>query len=143
MSKIVKVGVMPGEVKELVLEEGTTVAKALEIAGLNADGYEVKVDGNKVSDFNNATITSSTNLILLTQQVKGNAGGLVKIGVMPGEVKEYFVEEGTTIADAIANANIDPSGYEIKVDGQKVDPASATVSNNTSLILLTQQVKGN
>ncbi|HQD92984.1 MAG TPA: hypothetical protein PK924_06940 [Bacilli bacterium] len=68
----VKVGVMPGQINEFVVEEGTSIAKALEIAGLNPTGYEVKVDGYKVTDLENEFVNSDTHLILLTKMIKGN-----------------------------------------------------------------------
>lgn len=66
----VKIGMMPGRINEFALEPTTTYGEALSIAELNTDGYEVKADGTKVTDLN-API-GSTQLILLTKQVKGN-----------------------------------------------------------------------
>lgn len=42
----VKVMLVPGAVKELALEDGATVAQALNAAEIdNAEGYPIKVDG--------------------------------------------------------------------------------------------------
>lgn len=139
----VRVGVMPGKINEFAVEEGTSVAQVLETAGLNSTGYDIKVDGTKIDDASSATVTSQTSLILLVKQVKGNAGGFVRIGVMPGKIEEYAIEAGTSIADALAQAELNPAGYDVKVDGVKVDPSSATVKTDTNLILLVKQVKGN
>jgi len=68
----VKVGVMPGQINEFVVEEGTSIANVLNIAGLNASGYEVKVDGYKVTDLENEFVNSDTRLVLLTKMIKGN-----------------------------------------------------------------------
>ena len=43
----------------------------IEQAGVSAEGYEVKVDGNVV-DINEATVSENTSLVLLAKQVKGN-----------------------------------------------------------------------
>ncbi|MDD2493889.1 MAG: hypothetical protein PHE29_01720 [Tissierellia bacterium] len=68
----VKVGVMPGQINEFAVEEGTSIAQVLRVANLSAEGYEVKVDGNKVTDLNGETVNSDTSLILLTKMIKGN-----------------------------------------------------------------------
>lgn len=67
----------------------------------------------------------------------------VKIGKMPGQVQEYAVLPGTSVKEAISLAGLDAEGYEVKVDGQTVNPEEASVEDTTNLILLTQQVKGN
>ena len=61
---------MPGILSEYALEQSTTVADALQMANLSADGYEVKADGSTVTDFNQPI--GSSNVILLTKKVKGN-----------------------------------------------------------------------
>lgn len=139
MSKTIRVGVMPGRIQEVAVESGATVADALQIAGLDAGGYDIKVDGTKVDAEH--TIADSANLILLVKQVKGN--GTVRVGAMPGRIQEFAVENGTKIADLIAEAGLETNGYEVKVDGQKVDADSAVVTDSTSLVLLTKMVKGN
>lgn len=68
---------------------------------------------------------------------------LIKIGVMPGRISELAVAVGTPIADVIAMADLDPKGYDVKVDGTVVTDLSTPVTNNTNLILLVVQVKGN
>lgn len=68
----VKVGVMPGQINEFAVEEGTSIANVLNVAGLNASGYEVKVDGYKVSDLETEFVNSDTRLVLLTKMIKGN-----------------------------------------------------------------------
>jgi len=143
MMNTVRVGVMPGKINEFAVEEGTSIRELLDIAGLDASGYDVKVDGAKIEDLDGTTVTSQTNLVLLVKKVKGNAGGFVRIGAMPGKIEEYAIEVGTSINDALAQAGLDPTGYDVKVDGVKVDPNSATVQSDTNLILLVKQVKGN
>lgn len=144
MSKTVRVGVMPGRIEEFAVEAGTSIASLLEIANLDAAGYDVKVDGAKVTDLDSATVTESTNLVLLAKQVKGNAEKTVRVGVMPGRINEFAVTTGTTISEVLALAGLDATGYDVKVDGSKVTEfESATVTESTNLILLAKQVKGN
>jgi hypothetical protein len=138
MEKLVKVGVMPGRISEVVVEIGSTVAQVLAIAEVNADGYEIKVDGVVASL--DTKVTESTNLVLLTKQIKGNA--LVKVGVMPGRVNEVYVEDSATVAQILAVAEVNADGYEVKVDGVKVTDFN-TVAGTAGLILLTKQIKGN
>lgn len=137
----VRVGIMPGTIQEVAVEAGATVQDVLNVAGLNPSGYDIKVDGTKSSV--DAPITESTNLILLVKQVKGNADGMVRVGMMPGTITEYAVEVGTSINDLLAQAGLNASGYDVKVDGTKVDPSTATVTSSTNLVLLVKQVKGN
>jgi sulfur carrier protein ThiS len=135
----VKVGQMPGRIEEFALETGTTFVQALEIAGLSAEGFEVKADGSTVSDVNNA-IAEGTNVILLTKKVKGNNS--VKIGVMPGRIEEYALEVSTTVAEALEVAGLDADGFEIKADGTTVSDVNQAIGS-ANVILLTKKVKGN
>ena len=139
MERTIRVGVMPGRINEFVVEEGTTLAKLLEGAGLDPSGYDVKLDGEKAENFD-APVTA--NLVLLAKQVKGNANGLVRIGVMPGRINEFVVEEGSTVGDALSLAGLDASGYEVKVDGERKD-LDFVIDEDTNLILLAKLVKGN
>ena len=72
MERLVKVGVMPGRLTEVAVNVGSTVGQAIELAqlGVSTSGYEIKMDGITVST--STPITAATNLILLTQMVKGN-----------------------------------------------------------------------
>lgn len=138
MSNVIKVGVMPGQINEYAVEAGTTFRQAIETAGLDASGYEVKADGTKVDNLD--APVGSTNLVLLAKQVKGNA--TVKVGVMPGQINEYAIADTASFRDAIAQAGLDSAGYEVKADGTKVDNLDAPIGS-TNLILLAKQVKGN
>ena len=143
--KTVRVGVMPGRINEYAVEVGTSIADVIALAELDATGYDVKIDGEKVTDLHGTKVTESTNLILLAKQVKGNSGvKTVRVGVMPGRINEYAVEVGQSIKSVLELAQLDATGYDVKVDGEKVtDLESAVVTNSTNLILLAKQVKGN
>lgn len=67
---LVKVGTVPGRIQEVSVESGATVKEAIELAGLTAAGYEVKLNGRTVSE--TERVNSSTSVILLVAKVKGN-----------------------------------------------------------------------
>lgn len=138
--KDVRVGVMPGQINEYAVEEGKSIKELLNMAGLSAEGYDIKVDGVKVSESD--IVTSSTNLVLLVKQVKGNADGLVRIGIMPGQINEYALEVGITIGEALEIAGLNADGYDVKMDGVKVD-TNTLITPESNLVLLVKQVKGN
>lgn len=72
MEKLVKVGTMPGKIDEYAVDIGTSIKKLLEIACKDPQGYEVKLDSNKVEDLENTFVDEKTNSVLLVKQVKGN-----------------------------------------------------------------------
>lgn len=139
MTKTIRVGIMPGRINEFAVEVGMSVADVLALAELDATGYDVKVDAEKV-DPNSSFVTESTSLILLAKQVKGNS--TVRIGVMPGRIQEYALTPETTVAEALQIAELDHTGYDVKADGEKVTDLNQPIGT-TSLILLAKQVKGN
>lgn len=69
-SGFVKVAKLPGTVTEIAVEDGTTFAQAIELAGQDAQGFEVKADGRTISNLNEQV--GSASMILLAKQVKGN-----------------------------------------------------------------------
>jgi len=139
MTNTIKIGVMPGRLNEFVLGAGTTYREALATAELVADGYEVKADGNTVTNLD-SVIASGTNVVLLTKKVKGN--NTLKIGVMPGRLNEFALPTDTTVADALAQAELSADGYEVKADGNVVSDLNQPIGS-ANVILLTKKVKGN
>lgn len=134
-----KIGQMPGILQEVAYETGQTVATTLEVAGLNAAGLEVKIDGAVVTDLTKSV--DGANTILLVKKVKGNAGTL-KIGQMPGILQEVAYETGQTLASVIEVANLNATGLEVKVDGEVVTDFTKSV-DGANTILLVKKVKGN
>lgn len=67
----IKVVVVPGAVKEVVLEDGATVADALTAAGYSADGYTINLDGH--SDASLDTVLSDGQRIAISKNAKGNS----------------------------------------------------------------------
>ncbi len=140
MEKVLRVGKMPGRITEVVVEVGTSIKEVLELAELDATGFEIKVDGNTATL--DTKVTENTNLVILAQQVKGNSEKIVRVGKMPGRIQEILVQPGMKIREVLAMAELDATGFEVKVDGQQ-SSLDATVTENTNLIILAAQVKGN
>lgn len=140
MEKVLRVGKMPGRITEVVVEVGTSIKDVLELAELDATGFEIKVDGNTATL--DTKVTEDTNLVILAQQVKGNSEKIVRVGKMPGRIQEILVQPGMKVREVLAMAELDATGFEVKVDGQ-VSSLDATVTEDTNLIILAAQVKGN
>lgn len=140
--KTVRVGIMPGRIGEVAVTEGSSIAEVLRVAELEVNGFEVKVDGAKVTDLEGTFVTSSTNLVLLSKQIKGNATRTVRVGMMPGRISEYAVDSEQSIASVLEMAELNADGYEVKLDGSKATDLSQPVGS-ANLILLAKLVKGN
>lgn len=138
MERIIKVGKMPGRIQELVVSQEMKISEVLEIAELDAEGYDIKADGEKV---NMDDVANGYNTILLVKQVKGNQEKIVKVGKMPGRITELAVDSGMTVLDLLTLAELDAEGYDIKADGEKVSLDAEVNGFNT--VLLVKQVKGN
>ena len=66
----------------------------------------------------------------------------LKIGMFPGELKEFAIETGTTVADALKMANITIGAeQEIKLDGEVVS-GSDFITEDSRLLLVTKRLKG-
>ena len=65
-----KIGVFPGRVEEFAVEDGTTVDRALDMAGIEVGAeQEVKADGNVVNI--EGEIPAGTKMLLVTKRIKG------------------------------------------------------------------------
>ena len=66
----------------------------------------------------------------------------IKVGVFPGRVDEFVVENGTTVAEALGMANIAISSeQEVKVDGTATS-LDAQIPETASMVLVTKRIKG-
>ena len=66
---------------------------------------------------------------------------MVKVGKVPGTVVEVAVVNGHDVQAICAEANIDPAGLEVRING-RIAELDATV-NNGDTILLAEKIKGN
>ena len=133
----IKVGVMPGKLTEVVAEEGTKVRDIFTLAEIDIEGYELRLDGEKVKESDEV---QSGNLLVAMKKIKGNSSTL-KVGVMPGKLTEIVLLPNTTAFEAFDLAEIDVTGYELRLDGEKID-GDCTV-NNGKLLVAMKKIKGN
>lgn len=132
-----KVGVMPGKLTEVAVEEGTKVAEIFTLAGIDASSHELRLDGNKVSA---TDLVQEGRLLVAMKQIKGNAG-VLKVGIMPGKLTQINTWDNMTANEAFASAGVDISNHEIRLDGNKIEGNS--VVSNGSLLVGMKQIKGN
>ena len=133
----IKVGVMPGKLTEVVAEEGTKVKEIFTLAEIDIEGYELRLDGEKVKEYDEV---QSGSLLVAMKKIKGNSSTL-KVGVMPGKLTEIAIQPETTAFEAFDIAEIDVTGYELRLDGEKID-GDCTV-NNGNLLVAMKKIKGN
>lgn len=132
----IKVGVMPGKLTEIVVNDGTTAKEAFQLADLDVSGYEMRLDGAVIDE---DVVINNGNLLVAMKKIKGNA--TLKVGVMPGKLTEIAILEGTNAKDAFALAEIDTSGYELRLDGVVID--EDTDVSRGSLLVAMKKIKGN
>lgn len=138
MEKLVKVGKMPGRITEVVVEGDMTIGQVLNLAGLDSEGHTIKVDGEvRTKD----DLVGDANLIVLSQMIKGNSEGLVKVGKMPGRIIEVVASPDMTIRELLTLAELDSQGHTIKVDGEV--KTEDDLVGNANLVVLSQMIKGN
>lgn len=66
----------------------------------------------------------------------------VQITKVPGAMKTLSLENGSTVEDALAIAELDvASGYEIRVDDEIVSRDTELVDGN--VVVITKMIKGN
>ena len=65
----------------------------------------------------------------------------LKVGIMPGKLTEIVIQEETTAFEAFDIAEIDVTGYELRLDGEKID--GDCVVNGGSLLIGMKRIKGN
>jgi len=137
----VKVGKVPGEIKEVFIDDGTSVGEVLELSGLSdQEGYSVRMNGNPVEDLDDLVTAGAS--ITLVRDVRGNEAS-VKVGKVPGEIKQIFVESTTTVREVLELAGLsDQEGYSVRMNGNPVEDLSAVVSDGASITLV-RDVRGN
>lgn len=65
----------------------------------------------------------------------------VKIGRLPGRIQEIALEDGATVAMALAAAELDSAGYEIRLNGSPCGLETSIEDGDT--VLLVKKIKGN
>lgn len=138
-NQTIKVGVLPGAVQELFIEERTTVAEVLEMAGLDATGYDIRLDGVNVEE--NTVISADASVLVLVKRIKGNMN-TIKVGVLPGQVQEIAYEGELTAGELLDMAGLSAEGYDVRLDGSNIDE-DTVVDESARVLVLVKRIKGN
>lgn len=133
----IKVGMMPGKLVEVVVEEGTTAREIFEVAGVELSNHEVRLDGEKI-DLDR--VINNGSLLVAMKLIKGNMK-TIKCGLMPGRLQQIEVNENTTAREVFEKAGIELANHEIRLDGEKID--LDTNVYNGSLCVGLKMIKGN
>lgn len=66
----------------------------------------------------------------------------LQVGVFPGRVETFVVENGSTVEEVLAIAGLTPEAeQDIKVDGV-IMGLDDTIGDNARLVLLSKRIKG-
>jgi len=65
----------------------------------------------------------------------------VRCALMPGQIREFDMPEGSTINDLLARAGLSPEGFEITRNGEPATVGAIVTDRDT--VLLSRKVKGN
>jgi hypothetical protein len=65
----------------------------------------------------------------------------VRVGTVPGEIRDIALNGDRTVKTALDAAGLDPSGYNIRVNGADADLADEVQADDT--IILAKSIKGN
>ena len=133
----IKVGMMPGKLVEVVVEQGSTAREIFEVAGVELSNHEIRLDGEKIDL--DRTIHNG-NLLVAMKMIKGNMPS-IKVGMMPGRLEVVEYTEGESAYEIFERANIGVSNHEIRLDGEKI--ALDTKVNNGNLLVAMKMIKGN
>jgi sulfur carrier protein ThiS len=66
----------------------------------------------------------------------------VKVGKLPGTMREVNLEDNGTVVDALGHAEMDAQGYEVKLNGSTVVDMGTRLRHGDSVILV-KKIKGN
>lgn len=133
----IKVGMMPGKLVEVVVEQGSTAREIFEIADVELSNHEIRLDGEKIDL--DRTIHNG-NLLVAMKMIKGNMPS-IKVGMMPGRLEVVEYTEGESAYEIFERANIGVSNHEVRLDGEKI--ALDTKVNNGNLLVAMKMIKGN
>jgi sulfur carrier protein ThiS len=64
----------------------------------------------------------------------------LRVATLGGEVKEFYVGEGTPVLDFLADKGVPTQGYRVEVNGAIADGSTTIESDAT--VILAPQVKG-
>ena len=133
----IKVGMMPGKLVEVVVEQGVTAREIFNIAEVEISNHEIRLDGEKIDL--DRTINNGSLLVAM-KMIKGNMPS-IKVGMMPGKLEVVEYTEGETAYEIFERANIGLSNHEVRLDGEKI--TLDTKVNSGNLLVAMKMIKGN
>jgi sulfur carrier protein ThiS len=88
-------------------------------------------------------VLEDSDTLLLVKKIKGNGDGYitVRVGRLPGRIAEIALNGGRTVADALEATELDPAGYEVRVNGSPCGLEAGLEDGDT--LLLVKKIKGN
>jgi sulfur carrier protein ThiS len=130
----VKVAKLGAAVVTVMLEDNASISAALTAAGMDATGFQTRVNGS-TSD----APLKDGDTITLVPAIKGGSGEFtVKVAKLGAAVKEVFLAEGSDVKDALEAAGMDAAGFQTRVNGAAFDG----VLKNGDTITLVPAIKG-
>jgi len=83
----------------------------------------------------------SEDLIDIDGVRPGEEGYVIKVGKLPGTIKEVSMNGENTVADVLSQADLDPAGYEIRLNGSPASLNDNVHARDT--VLLVRKIQGN
>jgi sulfur carrier protein ThiS len=136
----IRIGKIPGTLKNLVLNDGSTIADALSAAELARTGFELRVDSANVEESFRLRDGQTVLLVAKIRGAYGDDGIEVRIGKIPGSIRTLALLAGATIADALAAAELSRDGFELRVNSETVDETHELEDGET--VLLVAKIRG-
>lgn len=133
---IVKIAKLGSKVVEVALADNATLAQALGLAEMDAEGFEPRVNGRPATD---ATVLANGDIVTLVPKIKGGQL-LVKVAKLGARVVELYVPDGTTVGQAIVQAEFDAEGFEVRVNGTPARDADEL--SDGAIVTLVPKIKG-
>ena len=132
---------------DVEIPENTTVGGLMQQEGLSIDQLEVLVNG-QVADINRTLEPNDTVFTVSRDETEASPAGDtgpsaigIRVGRFPGKPANIEVDSGTTIRQALEEAGLNPTGFEVRRNGQEVD-LDQVVQEGDQVVLF-RPVQGN
>jgi sulfur carrier protein ThiS len=135
---LVKVAKIGSAVVEVSLENNASVETALAAAGMNATGFQIRVNGRSATER-----LVNGDMITLVPAIKG--GGFpysVKVAKIGSAVKEVMLDgdEENVVEDALDAADMESTGFQIRINGRAASLGDRVRAND--MVTLVPAIKG-
>ena len=121
-----------------------TIRDVLDAAGIAWEGFQVRMDGEMVDDFD--AIPEDRSIITVTTKIKGNMEETqkkVKVFDTNGNGHLVRIDTDATVAEILESVGINPdAGYTVMLNSTKIDDL-AEVPGHKSVITVGEKIKGN